>query len=74
MEFRVSGWVVGDLKQRQEDVRQQLLEVLHHIVAAEDIVETRDLDQPAHVVAVDVVCCSPTSQLVPLIFRLAVDA
>lgn len=70
----MSGRVVGDLEKRQEDVRQQLLEVLHHFVAAEDIVESRDLNQPAYVVTVDVVCCSPASQLVPLICRLAVDA
>lgn len=70
----MSGRVVGDLKQWQEDVGQQLLEVLHHLVAAEDIVESRDLYQPAHIVTVYIVCCSPTGQLVPLICRLAIDA
>ena len=43
MELRVGVGVDSDLKQRREDVVQQLLKVVHQALRAVDVVQARDL-------------------------------
>ena len=39
-----------------------------------DVIETRDLDEPADIVGIELVVDDPPSQLVPLIALPAIDA
>lgn len=65
--------VFGDLEQRPEEVVEDLREAAHQFVAFVDVKQPGDLDQPAHVVGVDVVVDGPLGQLVPLCRGPAVD-
>ena len=46
MRRRVDGY----FEEREEDVVEHLLEVLHRALAAVDVVQTRELDEPDDVV------------------------
>lgn len=65
--------VHGRLEQRLEDVPNDLGEIADQLVVLEHVVQTRHLNQPSHVVRVDVVGDRPVRQRVPFLAVLAVD-
>lgn len=44
MQLQIAVGVVGDFKQRLEDVAEELLEVVHYLVRLEDVAEIEDLN------------------------------
>ena len=62
-----------DLEERAKEVVENLLETVDQFVALVDVVESRDLDDPADVVGVHLVIDGPRGQLVPLVGLAPVD-
>ena len=63
---RVRRRIDGDFEEREEDVVEHLLEVLHRALAAVDVVQPRELDEPDDVVAEDAVVQHPRREGIPL--------
>ena len=53
MQGRVGVWIFSDLEKRLKQVSDDLLKILHQLVALVDIEQARDLDNPPHIVRID---------------------
>lgn len=62
-----------DFKQRLEHILDDLLKSIHQTAGFVDVIEARDLNQPANVVGKELVIHDPRCKLIPFIYRLAVD-
>ena len=52
MQVRMGGWVDGRLKERLEEVFDDVFEARDLVVQLVDVVQPRDLDQPQRIVRV----------------------
>ena len=52
MQGRVGVWIFGDLEKWLKQVSDDLLKILHQLVALVDIEQTGDLDYPPYVVRI----------------------
>ena len=56
MQVRMGGWVDGRLKERLEEVFDDVFEARDLVVQLVDVVQPRDLDQPQRIVRVYLGC------------------
>jgi hypothetical protein len=73
MKFRMTGWILGNFKQRLEEVNDDLLEIIHQATRFVHIEQPRDLDKPADVVREQLIIHDPRCELVPLIDSFTID-
>lgn len=73
MQRRVRSGVLGHLEQRPKQIVDDLGEALHQFVAFVNVKESWHLNDPAHVVRVDVVVHGPLGEFVPFAGRASID-
>ena len=56
VEIRMRGWVDRSLKERLEEVLDDVLEAGDLVVQLVDVIQAGDLDQPQRVVRIDLTC------------------
>ena len=56
VEIRMRGWVDRGLKERLEEVLDDVLEAGDLVVQLVDVIQAGDLDQPQRVVRIDLTC------------------
>ena len=64
----------SDIQKSEKRTFQDIFERLNHAALTIDIVQAWYLDEPAHIVRVQLVVHNPASELVPFILRAPVDA
>ena len=52
MQGRVGVWIFSDLKKWLKQVSDDLLKILHQLVALVDVEQARDLDNPSYIVRI----------------------